>query len=267
MSTDFHKRIAFLALLIAPVLIGCGHSARAATTDAEPAAPVAPYFFVAGGDSGIDRLPLKKTSAAVRLNGFIASVQLSQVYRNEGNQPINATYIFPGSTRAAVNGMTMTIGERRIVAKIREKEEAKQVFDAAKEAGKSASLLSQKRPNVFSMAVANIMPGEEVTVALVYTEILTAEEGVYEFVYPGVVGPRYAGDAAHATGETQWIHNPYLAEGTRDPVVYDISVDMTSPLPISSLESPSHTLQAAWQDKQSVKLSLEDATDAGNRTA
>ena len=265
MSTDFHKRIAFLALFIAPVLIGCGHSARAATTDAEPAAPVAPYFFVAGGDSGVDRLPLKKTSAAVRLNGFIASVQLSQVYRNEGNQPINATYIFPGSTRAAVNGMTMTIGERRIVANIREKEEAKQVFDAAKEAGKSASLLSQKRPNVFSMAVANIMPGEEVTVALVYTEILTAEEGVYEFVYPGVVGPRYAGDAAHAAGETLWIQNPYLAEGTRDPVVYDISVDMTSPLPISSLESPSHTLQAAWQDKQSVKLSLEDATDAGNR--
>jgi Ca-activated chloride channel family protein len=265
MSTCLHKRILAIAALIAPVLLGYGHIARATTTDAEPAAPLAPYFFVEGGDSGVDRLPLKKTSAAVRLNGFIASVQLSQVYRNAGNQPINATYVFPGSTRAAVNGMTMTIGERRIVAEIREKEEAKQVFDAAREAGKSASLLSQKRPNVFSMAVANIMPGEEVTVALAYTEILTAEEGVYEFVYPGVVGPRYAGDAAHAAGETQWIQNPYLAEGTRDPVAYDITVDMTSPLPISSLESPSHTLQAAWQDKQSVKLSLKDATDAGNR--
>ncbi len=265
MSTCLHKRILAIAAFIAPLLLGYGHIARATTTDAEPAAPLAPYFFVEGGDSGVDRLPLKKTSAAVRLNGFIASVQLSQVYRNEGNQPINATYIFPGSTRAAVNGMTMTIGERRIVAKIREKEEAKQVFDAAKEAGKSASLLSQKRPNVFSMAVANIMPGEEVTVALAYTEILTAEEGVYEFVYPGVVGPRYAGDAAHAAGETQWIQNPYLAEGTRDPVAYDITVDMRFPLPISSLESPSHTLEAAWQDEQSVKLSLTDATDAGNR--
>ncbi len=115
------------------------------------------------------------------------------------------------------------------------------------------------------MAVANIMPGEEVTVALVYTEVLTAEEGVYEFVYPGVVGPRYAGDAAHAAGETQWIQNPYLAEGARDPVAYDITVDMTSPLPISSLESPSHSLKTAWQDRQSVKLSLQDATDAGNR--
>jgi Ca-activated chloride channel family protein len=192
-------------------------------------------------------------------------VQLSQVYCNEGNQPINASYIFPGSTRAAVNGMTMTIGERRIVAKIKEKQAAKQVFNAAKKAGKSASLLSQKRPNVFSMEVANIMPGDEVTVALTYTEILSAEEGVYEFVFPGVVGPRYGGDAEHASGEVQWIENPYLAEGTHDPVTYGISVEMTSPLPISSLESSSHELDTQWQDKQSVKVSLKDASNAGNR--
>ena len=265
MCTHIHKRHFIIAVLVAASFYGYCGTAYATITAGEAAEPLSPYFFVEGGDSGVDRLPLKKTGAKVRLNGFIASVQLSQVYRNEGNQPINATYIFPGSTRAAVNGMTMTIGERRIVAKIKEREEAKQVFNTAKKAGKSASLLSQKRPNVFSMAVANIMPGEQVTVALAYTEILTAEDGVYEFVYPGVVGPRYGGDAALASGETQWIQNPYLAEGTRDPVVYDISVDMASPLPIDSLESPSHALDAAWTDGQSVKLSLKGATDAGNR--
>jgi len=265
MSAYIHKDRFVIAVLVATALFGRGHTAYAMTADGEPAVPLAPYFFVEGGDSGVDRLPLKKTSADVRLNGFIASVQLSQVYSNEGNQPINATYIFPGSTRAAVNGMTMAVGERRIVARVKEKEEAKQVFDVAKKAGKSASLLSQKRPNVFSMAVANIMPGEQVTVTLAYTEILTAEDGVYEFVYPGVVGPRYGGDAAHASGETQWIQNPYLAEGAYDPVAYSITVDMATPLPISSLESPTHALNAAWHDKQSVKLSLKDATDAGNR--
>ena len=264
MRTYIHKRLVVITVLVAASFYGYCHTA-CATITADEAVPLSPYFFIEGGDSGGDRLPLKKTSANVRLNGFIASVQLSQVYRNEGNQPINATYIFPGSTRAAVNGMTMTIGERIIVAKIKERDEAKQVFNAARKAGKSASLLSQKRPNVFSMAVANIMPGEQVTVALDYTEILAAEDGVYEFVYPGVVGPRYGGDAAHASAETQWIQNPYLAEGTRDPVVYDISVDMASPLPINSLESPSHALDAAWNDGQSVKLSLKDATDAGNR--
>ena len=265
MCVSIHKKPFVLAALLAVSFFTYGKAASATPGDGEPAAPLSPYFFIEGGDSGVDRLPLKKTSADVRLNGFIASVQMSQVYRNEGNQPINATYIFPGSTRAAVNGMTLTIGERRIVAKIKEKQEAKKEFDAARKAGKSASLLSQKRPNVFSMEVANIMPGDEVTVALTYTEILTAEDGVYEFVYPGVVGPRYGGDAPHAAGEVKWIQNPYLSEGTPDPVSYGIKVAMTSPLPISSLQSSSHELVTTWADKQSVNLSLKEAGNAGNR--
>jgi len=254
-----------LTILFAMLSLLCFQPASAVNDDSEPPAPLSPYFFIEGTDSANDRLPLKRSSADVQLNGFFASVQLSQRYRNEGTQPINATYIFPGSTHAAVNGMTMTIGERRIVAKIKEKRAARQTFDEARKAGKSASLLSQKRPNVFSMEVANIMPGDEVTVMLTYTEILSAEDGVYEFVFPGVVGPRYGGDAAHAGGEVQWIQNPYLAEGTPDPVSYGINLELSSPLPISSLESTTHELITQWQDKQSVKLSLKDANSAGNR--
>ena len=265
MCVSMRKHPHFLITLFAVAFFLCFQPAGAVINDSEPPAPLSPYFFVEGVDSADDRLPLKKTSANVRLNGFFASVQLSQLYRNEGTQPINATYIFPGSTRAAVNGMTMTIGERRIVAEIKEKEAARQTFDKARKAGKSASLLSQKRPNVFSTEVANIMPGDEVTVMLTYTEILSAEDGVYEFVFPGVVGPRYGGDAANTASAVQWIQNPYLAEGTRDLTNYSINVELTSPLPISGLESSTHELVTQWQDKQSVKLSLKNASNAGNR--
>ncbi|MGS2724179.1 VIT domain-containing protein [Porticoccus sp. GXU_MW_L64] len=225
----------------------------------------APYFFVEGDYSGTDRLPLKASHADIRLNGFIASVTLTQEYRNEGHIPINARYIFPGSTRAAVNGMTMTIGERRIVAKIKEKQQAKKIFNDAKKAGKSASLLSQKRPNVFSMDVANVMPGDRIKIELTYTEIITPEDSIYEFVLPGVVGPRYGGDAAQSSGETRWIGNPYLAEGTQDPVRYGIEVTIASPLPISGLTSPSHKIMADWQDDKTANLQLRDSKDAGNR--
>ena len=265
MCVSIRKYPHFLIALFALAFLPGFQPAGAMTIDNEPPETLSPYFFVEGTDSGEDRLPLKKTSANIRLNGFFAEVQLSQAYRNEGTQPINATYIFPGSTRAAVNGMTMIIGERRILAKIKEKEAARQTFDEARKAGKSVSLLSQKRPNVFSMEVANIMPGDEVTVLLTYTEILGAENGVYEFVFPGVVGPRYGGDAVHTAGEVQWIQNPYLAEGSPDPVTYSINVELISPLPISSLESSTHELVTQWQDKQSVKLSLKDASNAGNR--
>jgi Ca-activated chloride channel family protein len=87
--------------------------------------------------------------------------------------------------------MKMTIGQRTIVAKINKREEARKEYEQAKKAGKSASLLEQQRPNVFQMNVANIMPGDLIKVELNYTELITPEDGVYEFVYPTVVGPRY----------------------------------------------------------------------------
>jgi Ca-activated chloride channel family protein len=257
----FRRCIVWLAGLCAmPILaapIGVG-------TD-QKTGPRAPYFQVTG-DGGLDRFPMKSTKIAARLNGVIAAVHVTQVYRNQGTTPLNAKYIFPGSNRAAVNAMTMTIGERRIVARIREKEEAKQVFEAAKQAGQVATLLSQKRPNVFSMDVANIGPGEEATIELDYTEILTVEHGVYEFVSPGVVGPRYGGDATASGLETGWVSNPYLREGADSPADYDVTVDMQSPLAIHDLQSATHRLSIDWHGRSSATVKLDEpGRSAGNR--
>jgi Ca-activated chloride channel family protein len=96
----------------------------------------------------VDQLPLKSTSAKVSIAGVIADVKVTQVYKNEGKRPLEAIYVFPGSTRAAVYAMKMTIGERTIVAKIREKEQARAEYEQAKREGKSASLLeSGVQPN------------------------------------------------------------------------------------------------------------------------
>ena len=120
---------------------------------------------------------------------------VTQVYENTGKNNLEAIYVFPASTRAAVYAMKMTIGERVIVAKIEEKEQARQDYERAKAEGKSASLLEQHRPNVFQMNVANILPGDVIEVELKYTELLAPTDKVYEFVYPTVVGPRYVGQS------------------------------------------------------------------------
>src|SRR5947207_8580029 len=79
---------------------------------------LSPYFFVEGGDPSIDRLPLKDTRVDVAIAGVIADVTVRQVYENGGTRPIHARYVFPASTRAAVYGMTMTVGDVRTVARI-----------------------------------------------------------------------------------------------------------------------------------------------------
>ncbi|MEL6924806.1 MAG: VIT domain-containing protein, partial [Bacteroidota bacterium] len=148
---------------------------------------LSPYFLVQSDHPSADQLPLKSTSAKVDIAGVIADVKIQQVYKNEGQQTLEALYVFPGSTNAAVYGMTMTIGSRTIKANIEEKQKARQQYEKAKSEGKRSSLLEQHRPNVFQMNVANIAPGDEIIVELNYTELLKPTEGKYEFVYPAVV--------------------------------------------------------------------------------
>src|SRR5687768_15033309 len=87
-----------------------------------------PYFAVIGSDSLSDGLPLKSTSATVNIAGVIADVTIEQTYTNEGLTALEAIYVFPGSTKAAVYGMQMQIGNRIIEAKIEEREKAKNIY-------------------------------------------------------------------------------------------------------------------------------------------
>ncbi|MBS0389478.1 MAG: trypsin, partial [Proteobacteria bacterium] len=228
-------------------------------------APQSPYFQVSD-DSGVDHFPLKETRVTAELNGVIASVHVHQRYRNEGTKALNAKYIFPGSTGAAVNAMVMTIGDRRIRAQIKEKEQAHKLFEAAKAAGQTASLLAQKRPNVFSMDVANIAPDSEVEVELDYTEFLSASDGEYQFVYPGVVGPRYGGGAEAIDLPTAWVSNPYLRAGESGPSTFDINVTLNSPLPLHDVQCATHKILTRWNGAHSGTISLDEPRQsAGNR--
>jgi Ca-activated chloride channel family protein len=223
---------------------------------------LSPYFFVKGSESDVDHFPLKSTSAQVDITGVIARVKVTQVYANEGSRALEAIYIFPGSTRAAVHGMKMTIGERTITAQIEERQEARRQYVAARDAGKTASLLEQQRPNVFQMNVANILPRDEVKVELTYTELLVPDGGVYEFVYPTVVGPRYAKASAGDTPESaSWTRNPYLRKGTKPTTTFDFKAQVTTGIALKDLASPSHKITVNFAGKDRAQVAL-DATEA-----
>jgi Ca-activated chloride channel family protein len=228
---------------------------------------LSPYFFVKSDDPGVDKLPLKSTAAEVNIVGVIADVRVTQVYQNEGKKPLEAIYIFPASTRAAVYSMKMTIGDRTIVAKIEKKEEARQHYEEAKAAGKSASLLEQHRPNVFQMNVANIMPGDVIKVEMSYTETLIPTEKVYEFVYPTVVGPRYSNQPAEsAPASEKWVENPYLHEGEKAPYTFDISVTIAGGVPIQLITCPSHKVNIQYENKSLAMIKLDKSeAEGGNR--
>ncbi len=228
---------------------------------------LSPYFLVSSPDAALDSLPLKSTSAHVNISGVIADVTVTQVYGNQGSKPLEAIYVFPASTRAAVHGMKMTIGERVVEAKIRKREEARQEYEAARDAGKNASLLEQQRPNVFQMNVANIMPGDEVKVELRYTELVVPTDQVYEFMYPTVVGPRYVNKTeADVPASEHWTKNPYLRQGEPPTYAFDMKVLLAAGMPISEVTCPSHKVDTVFSGTSTAGITL-DASEkhGGNR--
>jgi Ca-activated chloride channel family protein len=242
------------------VIMAAAAVTASAQTQSDPDKTLSPYFQVQG-DPNVDRLPLKDTNVDVAISGVIADVRVRQTYRNEGSRAINATYVFPASTRAAVYGMQMRIRDEIITAKIKEREAAKQEFEVAKKEGKSASLLEQDRPNVFTMNLANIMPQDQIVIELRYTELLIPTDGIYEFVYPTVVGPRYRSGSDNDNGG-----KPTYTSGNQPASTLNISARVSAGLPIRELACPSHKIAPEWKSPGTAQLSLNEP-DAfqGNR--
>jgi Ca-activated chloride channel family protein len=228
---------------------------------------LSPYFFVEGGDASIDRLPLKETRVEVAITGVIADVTVRQVYENHGTRPLHARYVFPASTRAAVYGLTMTVGNVRTVATIKERQQAAREFEAAKREGKSASLLEQSRPNVFSMKVANVLPGDSIAVELRYTELLVPTEGVYEFVYPTVVGPRYSEKSeSQASPGDEFVKAPYTRQGEPPRSEFYLAAVVSTGVPLQELVSASHQVVVRSSNAGRADLVLADSERfSGNR--
>lgn len=277
--TNVKLKLRFICLVLFAVAVGYFATYRSHVVPTASARPqenetsedktLSPYFMVQG-DPNVDHLPLKDTRVEIAVSGVIADVKVVQTYRNEGSRPINASYVFPASTRAAVYAMRMRIGDRVVFAKIKEKVAAKQEFEAAKKEGKSASLLEQNRPNVFSMSLANIMPQDQIEIELRYTELLVPTDGIYEVVYPTVVGPRYSSQLISPTSsarkEDSFVKSPYLHQGNKPTSTLHIGARISAGVPIQDLSCASHKISPLWQSPTVAELTLDEA-DAfqGNR--
>jgi len=222
--------------------------------------------------------PLKHTDVKAEISGFISRVVVTQHFENPFKEKIEAVYTFPLPQNAAVDDMTMIVGERTIRGKSLPREEAQAVYDAAKSSGKVASLLDQERPNIFTQSVANILPGEQIKITISYVETLQYVDGAYEFVFPMVVGPRYVPGAQ--TGQRQG--NGFASDTDRVPDAsritpntpppamrsgHDISLDVTldAGLIVDEINSKTHDVDIQRTDSHSARLHLRDGATIPNK--
>ena len=149
------------------------------TSNPAQAQPAAPTFH------------LKETRVEAEITGVLARVRVSQVFQNPFSDRLEALYVFPLPENSAVDAYSFQIGERLIVGEVKERVEARQIYERARQDGRKAALLEQERANIFTQSVANIPANAEVVIHIEYVQPLEVDQERYLFRFPMVVGPRY----------------------------------------------------------------------------
>lgn len=221
--------------------------------------------------------PLEHTDVHAEIAGFVTRVRVKQTFSNPFDDPIEAVYTFPLSSDGAVDAMTIRAGERVIRGEVKLREEAREIYEAAKQGGHLAALLDEERANVFTQRVANLMPGESVEVEIQYVESLDYADGRFEFSFPMVVGPRFVPGVPVGHAGTGWspdtervpdassITPPVAPPGVRAGHDVSLSVELAAGLPVVGLHSALHTIDVDRVDETHRRIRLRNQREIPNR--
>lgn len=260
------------AVLVTAVLLLAG---RAQAAEPEPGM----LLLRTADGRALPCAPLLSTDAYFQVTGMVARARVVQTFRNTSQGWVEGVYVFPLPENAAVDRLTMRVGERVIEGEIRERGEAKRAFEHARAGGRRAALVDQERPNIFTSRVANIGPGEEVAVELEYQQTLRFEGNRYSMRFPMVVGPRYipgffrvaARDSPGWSPDTDQVPDagritpPVLRPegGPVNPVRIRVSLD--AGVPIAALASSYHDVKVTSPSSSRRELVLAAQSTPANR--
>ena len=229
-----------------------------------------------------DRLafaPMVSTEVRITIGGLIARARVVQTFRNPNDDWVEGVYVFPLPENAAVDHLRLRVGERVIEGRIKERETALRIYQAAKRRGKKAGLLEGERPNIFNTSIANIGPQEEITIDIEYQQTLRYDQGVFRLRFPMVVGPRYIpgnvrvakfGDGGWSVGtdrvpDAEKIRAPVLppAFGKINPV--RLSIELAPGFALSELRSSYHPVAVSEDGSGGYRISLKDGEVPADR--
>ncbi len=230
--------------------------------------------------------PLVAADVKMDIAGPVIRTRLTQRFTNPTDKWVEGVYAFPLPEDAAVDTLKIVIGDRFIEGDIKERQEARQIYEEAAANGQRAGLVEEERPNLFTTSLANIGPGETVAIQIEFQDKARLDNGVWSTRFPLVIGPRYnpkptIGLTADRAGRTLAINDPVPdrdritppvlhpalepsgAEGLRLPVNFDISLE--AGVPIASISSQTHGLVITKPDADTAHISLRDGEVPADR--
>ncbi len=274
----------FLSLILAFLFTLPTMLARA--QDAQPAADKIAYvqpdamntgalLLQSGEDGGFVEAPRLNTDAVINVNGTIARVVVTQRFENPSDRWLEGIYVFPLPEQSAVDALHMEIGSRVIEGEIKGRQEAQQLYEAAKDNGQKASLVEQERPNIFTNSVANIGPHESIVIRIEYQETVKQEGGIYSLRFPLVVAPRYNPAPSNVdvvdyggkhlpndpVPDRDRITSPVL-DPAKSPKINPVSIQvkLNAGFVLGDVKSSFHQISLSRTGDETATLSLADGT-------
>jgi len=219
---------------------------------------------------------LLSSHADMKISGLINQVDVIQTFKNEHFEGVNARYVFPLPDESAVYKLEMKIGERTILGEIKEKQTAKKIYTQAQKQGKKASLITQKRANVFVSQVANIPPGEQVTIKISYQQVLSYKNHEFSLRFPMVVAPRYQPKTMQFDSDltSNWLFQKNLKpevemkedQQNAEPInQISLNIALDAGFNLADIKSPYHQIDVENRDVGKYKISLKNNTTLANR--
>lgn len=216
------------------------------------------------------------TDVDITVSGPTARARITQMFRNDGKDWVEGTYVYPLPEGGAVDTLKMVVGERVIVGEIKEKQKARAIYERARSEGKKAGLVAQERPNVFTTSVANIGPGETVVVQIEYQEPVHQDGGTFSLRVPLVVAPRYSPPALVQQVDLPvqgkgWGHlsaSPAMDAPVLDPDQYGkvnpvtIAVKLQAGFPLDEVKSAYHAVKVESPDADTRLVTLDGPVPA-----
>lgn len=281
--SQFCKLIWFVNMLILPILAVALSLINMASARAETSAYMTPNTVQSGslllqsGEAGqYVEAPRLATDFNIDVSGPTARARLSQVFENPTNNWVEGLYVFPLPDDSAVYSLKMIIGNRVVVADIKEKKAAREIYEKAKSEGKKAALIEQQRPNIFTNAVANLGPNEKVIIQIEYQQAVRLNDNRFSLRVPLVVAPRYnpeniepivetadmqGGWGKQKTKSTQGSDNDAIEtplvmpdEDRINPVT--ITINLKAGFPATNIKSLYHPVRIDQQNEQTSKITL-----------
>lgn len=264
-----HRIVVVILFCVGCMLVPSRTRAQEAAAEAPPGG----HLVLRGADGSTRLAPVLEVDAALRVSGLVARGSVVQRFWNASAEWIEATYVFPLPEGAAVDGLRIRIGDRVIEGEIRERQEARRVYEAARQNGQRASLLEQQRPNAFTSRVANVAPQAEVEVEIDFQQTLRLDAGEFELRLPWIVAPRWL--PPDATGEDLAVFHAGEAvpPGTREALGVALgeapdvalAIDLDPGVPLASIESPTHRIDLEQIGLARLLVTLGDAAVPADR--